>query len=977
MNISGTYLIPRISIWISIWLVLIFILSLEMGYNNLVQLSGEVSQAHRVTYTRDELVQLGDHAIKEHVVRLSGHTCANIRRLGISKKPKFRSKRAGKSVRNRDQRRKVNHSALVYVKTQNQMQIVKNRSKVNISGVLVNIRSIRNKDTLLADYLNQHQANFAVITETWLTTEDQHLEWLVSNGLSLLDYTTSSSPRTNRRGGGLALIYREGELEVQMIKEENFAHWQYAFWKITSQKEVFHILAIYHPPANTVSGQTNSTFISDFLETYADLTTTHNNIIVMGDFNIHMEEKNDPDVTSFYTDLEIMGLYQHIEFSTHTLGHTLDLVITDKEGTVKIDACSKGDFLSDHVAIHVVMSIGKNSEYGRKRIGICDNTELTLYNLLQESDLGSIVADDAEEMWNGFKHKTESAINKLTSKSERTITVRTKVPWMNSIVKNQRYVVKKREKAWKKYGAEHHWTALQSERKRYKRILNYYKKGSIMEKIKECNGNAKQLYKLIKSLTGTATSNPLPECDSKEELATDFGEFFINKIEKIRAEQEQYEVFKPNPTKASEDCVIIDEWRHTNREYIAAVIKSMPNKQCELDVIPTKLLKEDAMGTADTDFLSLCEFISELINRSFTEGKFPEDWKCALVKPLLKNKKLKKECKNYRPVSNLQFISKVAEKVVLNQLTKHCEDHDLMPDYQSAYRKNHSCETALTALVNSILWAFERGECTHLVALDLSAAFDTVHRGILSEVMEKIFRIEGKALQWLNSYLGPRGFKIRLQDCESKFMELTSGVAQGSCLGPVLYSCYASTIQTIIPSEINIYGFADDHTLERSFKPRVSEFASKNRLEQTLVEVNNWMNENRLKMNQSKTEFITFGSRVQLRKCECELLNVSGEIVKRTPCIKYLGANLDELLSFSTFVKTKCQKAIANLKRIQKLRPLLSKDVCHQLVIALVITHLDYANAILIGISKQNISRLQRVQNMAAKTVCNRMGKNG
>ena len=473
-------------------------------------------------------------------------------------------------------------------------------------------------------------------------------------------------------------------------------------------------------------------------------------------------------------------------------------------------------------------------------------------------------------------------------------------------------------------------------------------------------------------MTGTSKSNPLPQVEGDKVLADQFAVFFNEKIAKIREEQKdfnRYEVSAEHETSGE----LITKWNSVSPQYIANVIKAMPTKQCDLDILPTKLIKEDAeLYHDDLDELSLTEFIAELITRSFKEGEFPNDWKCAAVKPLIKNAKLGRDFKNYRPVSNLQFISKIAERAVLNQFTNHCDTNYLFPEYQSAYRKHHSCETALVSLVDNILWSFEEGNCVDLIALDLSAAFDTVDRSILCEVLQMIFGIRDIALEWIQSYLGPRGFKVQIHQSDSEFTTLESGVAQGSCLGPVLYSCYAATLQYLIPKEISIYGFADDHALEKNFKPNINEFQTVSLLENTVQEVDCWMKENRLKMNSSKTEFITFGSRQQLAKSECELINICGEIIPRSDCIKYLGANLDRHLSMTEFVKVKCCKAMTNLKRIQRIRKFLSEETCHQLILSLVITHLDYANAILYGVSEANINRLQRIQNLAAKTVCNK-----
>ena len=144
----------------------------------------------------------------------------------------------------------------------------------------------------------------------------------------------------------------------------------------------------------------------------------------------------------------------------------------------------------------------------------------------------------------------------------------------------------------------------------------------------------------------------------------------------------------------------------------------MKTKTCELDPIPTKLLKEHL-----NLFLPI---ITKLVNVSLSTGEFFIDWKCAIVRPLLKKVGLDLLKKNFRPVSNLSFLSKLIEKAALSQFLDHCDRYELLPDYQSAYRKGYSCETSVIKLVNDCLWSMENQQVTACAFLDLSAAFDTV-----------------------------------------------------------------------------------------------------------------------------------------------------------------------------------------------------------------------------------------------------------
>ena len=135
-------------------------------------------------------------------------------------------------------------------------------------------------------------------------------------------------------------------------------------------------------------------------------------------------------------------------------------------------------------------------------------------------------------------------------------------------------------------------------------------------------------------------------------------------------------------------------------------------------------------------FPKMIRTITRLVNLSLAEGVFASQCKIALLKLLLKKIGLDiMEKSNYRPVSNLSFLSHLVEKCVLNQLNKHYADNTILPYYQSAYRADYSCETTLVKMVNDILCGMERQKITALTAIDLSAAFDTTGHEILLEVL--------------------------------------------------------------------------------------------------------------------------------------------------------------------------------------------------------------------------------------------------
>ena len=221
-------------------------------------------------------------------------------------------------------------------------------------------------------------------------------------------------------------------------------------------------------------------------------------------------------------------------------------------------------------------------------------------------------------------------------------------------------------------------------------------------------------------------------------------------------------------------------------------ICKLPSKSCELDPMPTTLLKE--MVEVVTPVITC------IINRSLLSGKFYKGLKVAHVKPLIKKKGMDVVFKSFCPVSNLLYISKLVERFAADQLVDHVTQNGLSEKFQSAYRVSHSTETALTQVRNDILLNMDNQRSTCLVFLDLSAAFDTLDHVTLLNHLEKRFKITGIVLEWIESYLSDRSQAVVLKNEDgetvmSNKIRLSMGVPQGSVLGPLLFTLFTHTLR--------------------------------------------------------------------------------------------------------------------------------------------------------------------------------------
>ena len=180
-----------------------------------------------------------------------------------------------------------------------------------------------------------------------------------------------------------------------------------------------------------------------------------------------------------------------------------------------------------------------------------------------------------------------------------------------------------------------------------------------------------------------------------------------------------------------------------SEELICRLISQSPTKSCTLDPIPTTLTKQCVHD--------LAPLVTRIVNVSLSTGTVPSGLKQALVTPILKKQGLDaNDLRNFRPVSNLPFVSKILERVVLLQLQSHLWANSLLEVRQSAYRKYHSTETAVLSVLEGLLTKSDRKLVSILARLDLNAAFDTLDHAILLRRRESTFGISGFALSWFN-----------------------------------------------------------------------------------------------------------------------------------------------------------------------------------------------------------------------------------
>ena len=254
--------------------------------------------------------------------------------------------------------------------------------------------------------------------------------------------------------------------------------------------------------------------------------------------------------------------------------------------------------------------------------------------------------------------------------------------------------------------------------------------------------------------------------------------------------------------------------------------------------------------------------------------------------------------------------------------------------------------------------------------LDLSAAFDTVAHPILLSRMKTKFGVADSAHKWLTSYLEDRTQSVVVEGLKSSDVPLTCGVPQGSVLGPDLFTDYSSPVAFLIRSfNISVHCYADDTQLYCPFKPGKNELEVHDRLERCIEALRTWTHINKLKLNDSKTEFMIFGTKDSLKKSITKSIKIGDCDIMAVESVRNIGAMFDSEMKMDVQVRHVCSSAWHRLHNIGKIRHYLTVDQTKMVVHAYVTSKLDYNNILLYGISTRLSNRLQLVQNAAAKLI--------
>jgi hypothetical protein len=822
----------------------------------------------------------------------------------------------------------------------------------------LNIRSLTRGIDDLLEVRHDRSIDVMFLVETWHDAGSVCISRLRSLGFQVVERARPRRPEVSTHSllltnhGGVAVVGVPGVRVSLLNVVSDPSSFELLCTRITSGTFTCVALVIYR------TGPVTSAFFEELSDALERIVGYNEVIYIVGDLNIHLNLEDDLNSRRLTELFDAFGIVVHNTGPTHDRGNRIDIVASRSDlPPLSVEVFDAG--LSDHRLLQWTVS-------ARRAVPTIISGTRRPWHKLDITALSAALRESPlcrPECWT-HQSVDELALlydSEITSLLDSLIPARAVIcrrrpsdPWFDKECRLSKRRVRRLERIASKSKTTEdnlNWT---SERRAYRQLLQK-KRGSFWKKrIDAEKSSPRQLWRSIDELMGRGST---PGCDTIN--AQQFHDYFEAKVAGVRAATDD----APSPCFSLPSSEVhLMSFTPVTVEEIATAVRALPDKCCALDPFPTSTLK----NVID----DLAPFLAHLVNHSLSTGSVPGVFKEAYISPRLKKVDLDPtDVRSYRPISNLSVISKLLERIVARQLLAHLNSNDLLPGLQSAYRANHSTETAVLKVLSDILLDLDSGDLSALVLLDLSAAFDTVDHEILLRRLDSSYLVGGTAHSWFESYLFNRRQHVRTNSSSSFFTTMICGVPQGSVLGAILFLIYGGDLQRIIEKHgLRPHLYADDSQIYGSCRPS-THLELQSRISACIDDVADWMRSNRLQLNSAKTEILWSASSRRLHQLPHTMLRVGTEHVTPSVVVRDLGILLDSDVSMKSHVMRTVSTCFFVLRQLRTIRRSVSRPVFQSLVVSLVFSRLDYGNATLIGIPQYLLQRLQSVMNAAARLV--------
>ena len=683
------------------------------------------------------------------------------------------------------------------------------------------------------------------------------------------------------------------------------------------------IANIYRPPRDNNSNLSIDNFLAPFSEIFSILTRENSTLITGGDFNINLLQLNEREKYQEYFDLFVSnGSIPQITMPTRFAKKSATLIDHifcrfskfSSQSSSGIVATKISDHLPCFSAIKISNNIRQNSKFinirkkGPKEVQrFCDEFRSGLSTTIFDNNLfadPNLNFAKLEDIINEAREKSFPLEKKKFNKYEHKIS-----PWITYGILNS---IKFRDKLYVKWKKTNHsssnYTLLENSYKSYCALLQktirlakskYYHSQfeNFKSDIKKTWGQINEILSKKKKtvdlpryiLNGNTTLT------ENKDIANCFNNFFCNigpslaGSIKSPTNKSYSDYMKQNITSSfSFDTVTPD--------YISKLINKLKSKTSN---------GHDGLSSIQLKYISndIVPILTHTINQSLCTGIFPSSLKIAKISPIFK-KGDPHLTDNYRPISLLPIISKIFEKVVFLQLYDYLIKYNLLYDSQYGFRKFHSTEFAALEFTDKIIYNLDQGKIPLAIYLDLSKAFDTIDHSILINKLQ-YYGVTGMSLYWFQSYLSDRKQYVQYKDSNSSFSSITTGVPQGSILGPLLFIIYINDISSVTKN-FHFTLYADDTSLIEPICTFTSgtngNIEASQSINKELSLITDWLCLNKLSLNAKKTKMMLFHHRQRdISKIELDLF-INDTKIEKVNEFNFLGIMLDECMTWDSHI---------------------------------------------------------------------------
>lgn len=775
------------------------------------------------------------------------------------------------------------------------------------------------------------------ITESWINEETRDF----IGEYELPGYKLFKKDRTNKKGGGVLLYIRDTlnpiDCNISTARELIGV-------KINSFDINMHIFLVYRPPHQ-------SQVLDDDLYGRLGLETRNKLCIILGDFNASVDW--DTRASTSYLEgsrlLEFVNsefLHQWVDKPTRG-NNTLDLVLSTEDNQVTNISIGESLGKSDHNIIRFQINIPHKRE--SKKCKQADFRRANFTQLCEEiENLSYEQNGNIDNVWNSFLDMYTAKRASCVPDRQITTNGALQPRWFNRDIANK---IKERNKAHKLLTTQPTQARKLTHKKLCREVDKLVKEAKRSEEKRvalACKSNPKEFYSYVNSRKPIKNSiGPLKD-EEGALVSSDLGKAnLLNKyFTNVFSTEDNSPI--PEPAIRYEGPQVLDKITFSVEDIIYKIKKLKLYKSPGPDELyPYELSK--LVNEISPHFY-------KIYSLSANQGKAPLGWKLANVAPIFK-KGSRDIPGNYRPISLTSVACKIFESIIANLIVEHLERNNLLLDTQHGFRHGRSCLSNLLEFFHDMFSVYDYSRAIDVIYLDFQKAFDKVpHKKLMKKV--RALGIVGEVADWIEDWLSNRKQRVLINGECSEWTNVTSGVPQGSVLGPLLFLIYINDIDIGLTSKIS--KFADDTKLgiNANNKTDIEE------LKADLRKLGDWSETWQMPFNVDKCKVMHIGYRNP--QIDYSLL---GSNIQSVDQEEDLGVTISKDFKFSKQclkVEKKSQKLIGYIKRQFKYR---NKDVVLQLYTSLVRPHLEYAVQFWSPSLQKDISRLEAVQARATKLI--------